>query len=60
MISRKYDGRYIKLADPRIIGAETSQKDNIHLGEAMKYDDREDFMKTIEKEIKYLTIEDVW
>ena len=26
----------------------------------MKADDREDFMKAIEKEIKYFTTEDVW
>ena len=48
------------LADPRIISAETFQKDNPHLGEAMKTGDHEDFMKAMEKEIKYLTIEDIW
>ena len=44
LISRNCDDGSINLADPRIIVAETSQKDNHHLGKAMKADDREDFM----------------
>ena len=60
MISRNYDGGSINLADPRIIAIETYQKDNLHLGEVMKADDREDFMTVMEKELKYLTTEDVW
>ena len=59
LISRNFDYGYIKLADQRILAAETSQKDNLHLGEAMKSDEREDLMKSMEKEIKYLTTEDV-
>ena len=50
----------IKLEDPRIIAAENSQKYNPHLGEAMKYNDREDIMKAMVKEIKYLTTEVFW
>ena len=49
----------INLSDPIIFSAETSQKDNLHLGESMKADDCEDFMKSMEKELKYLTTEDV-
>ena len=60
LISRNSDDRSINLADPRIIAAETFQKDNLHLGEAMKADDCEDFKKEMEKEIKYLTTEDFW
>ena len=45
LISRNYDDGSIKLAEPIIISAETSKKDNCHLGEAMKYDDCEDFMR---------------
>ena len=60
LISSNSDDGYINLTYPRIFAAETSQKDNIHLGEAMKTDDREYFMKAMEKEIKYLTTEDVW
>ena len=44
LISRNSDDGSINLADPRILTAETSQKDNLHLGKAMKSDDREDFM----------------
>ena len=55
LISRNSDEGSMNLADPRIIASETSQKDNPHLGEAMKADDCEDFMKSMEKEIKYLT-----
>ena len=60
MISRNSDYGSINLSDPRILAAETFQKDNLHLGKSMKADDSEDFMKTMEKEIKYLTTEDVW
>ena len=60
MISRNSDYGSINLADLRIFAAETSQKDNLHLGKAMKYDDRENFMTVMEKEIKDLITEDVW
>ena len=60
LVNINSDDRSINLADPRIIAAETFQKDNLHLGEAMKADDCEDFMKAMEKEMKYLTTEDVW
>ena len=50
----------INLADPRLFSAETSQKYNLYLGRAMKSDHCEDFMKAMEREIKYLTTEDVW
>ena len=49
LISRNYDDGSIKLADPIFSAAETSQKDNLHLGKATKYDNREDFMKAMEK-----------
>ena len=55
MISCNFDGRPINLAYQRIIAAETSQKDNVYLGKAMKAEDPEYFMKAMEKEIKYLT-----
>ena len=51
MISCNSDDGYINLADPIILEAETSQKDNLHLGEAMKADDCEYFMTVMEKEI---------
>ena len=57
LISRNYDDGSINLADPKIIVAETSQKDNSHLSEAMKSDDREDFMRAIQKQF---STEDVW
>ena len=60
LISRNSDDVSTNLVDPIIIAAETSLKDNLHLGEAMKADDRENFMKEMEKEIKDLTTEDVW
>ena len=60
MISHNSDDRSINLADPVILAAETSQKDNLHLGEATKVNNCEDLMKSMEKEIKYLTAEDVW
>ena len=49
LISHNSDDGSINLADPRILAAETYQKDNFHLGKAMKSDDREDFMKATEK-----------
>ena len=55
LISRNSDDGSINLADPRNIAAENSQKDNLHLGKAMKADDREDLIKIMEKTIKYLT-----
>ena len=48
-ISRNCDDGSINTADPRILTAETSQKDNHYLGKAMKADDSEDFMKAIKK-----------
>ena len=60
LISRNSDDESINLAEPMILAAETSQKDNLHLGESMKADYCEDFLKAMEKEIKYLTTEDVW
>ena len=48
-ISRSSDDRFINLADPRILAAGTSQKDNLHLVESMKSGYREDFMKAMEK-----------
>ena len=60
MISCNSDKRYIKLADPIILTAETSQKDNLYLDKAMKADDCEEFMKAMGKEIKHLTTEDAW
>ena len=60
MISHNSDYGYINLADPIILASGTSQKDHLRLVEAMKADYCEDFMKAMEKEIKYLTAEDVW
>ena len=60
LISRNSDDGSITLAYPIILVAETFQKDNLHLGKAMKSDDCEDFMKAMEKEIKYSNTEDVW
>ena len=60
MISCNSDDGYIKLADPGIHAEENSQKDNLHLGEAIKADNREDSMRVMEKEVKYLTTKDVW
>ena len=60
LISRNSDDGYINLADPRIIAVENSQKDNLNLGDAMKADDRDYFMKATGKEIKDLNTEDVW
>ena len=59
LISHNYDDGSINLANPEILAAETSQKDNLHLGEAMKSDDPEDFMKEMGGET-YLTTEDIW
>ena len=52
LISRNSDDGYINLAEARILAAETSQKDNLYLGKAMKADDREVFMKAMEKRNK--------
>ena len=49
MISHNSDDESINLADPIIIAAETSQKDNLNLGKSMKADYREDFMKSMGK-----------
>ena len=49
LISRNYDDVSINLADPIILAAETSQKNNLHLGEAMKADDREYFTTVVGK-----------
>ena len=49
LISHKYDYGSINFVDPRILAAKHSQKDNLHLGKAMKADDREDFMKSMVK-----------
>ena len=49
MISHNSGEGSINLSYPRIIAEETSQKSNLHLGEAMKSDDREDYMKAMEK-----------
>ena len=45
LISGNFDDGYINIADPRIHAAETSQKYNLHLVEAMKANDCEDFIK---------------
>ena len=60
LISRNSNDESINLAEPIIIAAETSRIDNIYLGESIKADDCEDFMKLIQKEIKYLITDDVW
>ena len=60
LISHNSDYGSINLSDPKILAAETSWKNNLRLGEAMKADDCEDFMTVMEKEIKYLTTEYVW
>ena len=60
LISCNYDDVFINLAYPRILATETSQKDNLHLVEAIKADDREDFMKVMGKKIKDLTTKDDW
>ena len=60
LISCNYDDGYINIVDPRILTTETSHKDNLHLGKEMKADNGEDFMTVMEKEIKYLTAEDIW
>ena len=49
LINRNSDDGSINLLDPIIISAETSQKYNLRLGEAMKADDCEDFKKTMQK-----------
>ena len=45
LISRNFDDGSVNLVDPIILAAETSQKVNLHLGEAIKADDCEYFMK---------------
>ena len=60
LISRNYDDRFINLTYPIIHAAETSQKDNLHLDKAMIADNCENFKKLMEKEILYLTTEDIW
>ena len=60
LISRNADEGSINLVYPRIIAAETPHKYHLRLVEAMKSDDGEDFITVMEKEIKYLTTEDVW
>ena len=60
LISHKFDDGSIRLADPRILAAKKSQKYNLRSDEAMKSDNREDFMKAMEKELKYLTTKYVW
>ena len=60
LISRNSDYISINIADPMILSVETSQKDNLHLVEAIKADDREDFMKVMGKKIKDLTTKDDW
>ena len=52
LISRNSDDESINLAEPMILAAKTSQKDNPHLGEAMKADYCEDFLKAMEKRNK--------
>ena len=47
--SHNFDDWYNNLADPIILAAETSQKDNIYFFKATKADDCEDFMKAMEK-----------
>ena len=49
LISPNSDEVSIHLSNPIILAAETSQKDNLHLGETMKADNCEDFMKAKEK-----------
>ena len=49
LISCNSDDVSNNLADPRITSSETSQKDNLHLEEAMKSDCCEDFMKSMKK-----------
>ena len=60
LISWDYNDGYINFADPRILAAKTSQKDDLHFRKAMKSDDRKDFMKATEIERDFLTTEDVW
>ena len=49
LISRNCDDESINPADPRVLTAETSQKDNPLLGKSIKADDSEDFMKSMGK-----------
>ena len=52
LIRLKSDDGSISLAEPIILAAEPSRKDNLHLGKALKSDYREDFMKAMEKRNK--------
>ena len=47
LIHRNFDDRSVNLADLNNITAESSQKDNLHLGEKMKDDYSKDFMKAM-------------
>ena len=49
LISLNSDDVSINFLDPTILAVENSQKDNHHLGKAMKADDCDDFMKALEK-----------
>ena len=49
LISHNYYDGSINLVYPRIIAAETYQKNHLHLGEGIKADNCEDFMKAMEK-----------
>ena len=49
LISCNLDDLSINLADPGILAAETSQKDDLHLGKAMKTDDCENLLKSMGK-----------
>ena len=51
VISRNTDEGYINLVDPRILAEETSQKDNLHLGKAMKSDHHEDLDSEYSREL---------
>ena len=48
IISRNSDDGSVNLAETTILEAETSQKDDLHLGETMISNDHEDFIKAIE------------
>ena len=52
-ISHKSDDGSINLEDPRILEAETSQKDNLHLGKEMKAEDRAYSMTAMKKNTRF-------
>ena len=54
LISHNSDGESFNLAYPKIIAAETSQKNNLHLGKATKADDIDNFMKAMGKKLMVL------